>query len=951
MTIIPFDYSLLLTPISSSSSGSGTATPESAKARAAQAAFTTPNVTAPWNVQQSSVASSLLAKLADAETTTNFVDPVTNVAGTNVGDPDLQTSFTIFKALDRLDTLAKAAAGTDVSATDRQSLNKIFQTGLTQLQNYIANANGDKLRFAFSAPSSSATTITLPGDAPTISGTGIVTNRTDVIPGLTGTEMLTVNLSKGSNANSVNVDLSKISGPLTLDSVASAINAAIASVPLMQNGVPVLDASGNPVPEYMTRMTVQKTGDKWGFSWSTPETENVSLEQANAGDALVVSAAQNLASAPIASRVLKMTDVTNSLSYQNIATIAAVDANATSLAAAANPSTAPKVAGVAPPDNTVYATTSAAAVATTSDGYSYVVGTTQGNLGSNIDSGQPDLFLTKLDSQGKTVWQRQLGAGGQSEGLAVTVDSQGNAIVSGSTTAQLSPSVGFNSTQAFVAKYDGSGNQVFATQIDGVSSSQANALAVDSTGNIYMGGSVSGNLSGQTGLGSNDAIVVKLSTSGQILNKTEFGTAGSDSVSALAVHPDGSLIVATTENGQATIHQMDTTSLTDTAPSVSLGTGQVSSIAIDQTTGSIAVGGTTIAGLTSGTAVNNVSGYNDGFVAKLASNLSVGPVTYLGTSGTDSVDSLAYMNGVLYAGGRTNGVLGATRSGTVDGFVARIDNAGTIQNVRQFGGLTSTVDKVSIAADAGGDNVLGALGLQQGAITQSASDLLTSQTTLRAGDSFSIQVGTGPASKIVVQGNDTIDTLADRINLATGYQVNLTVSKLSTGTTLKFAAKAGLPIELTSGPSGSDALVKLGLSSSRIELPQVDKNAALITPGGSYGLNLSSSFAIDSSQNAGYVSTMLEKAIATVQSGYRSLYWDSTKQALIDGSATGSSSTDAYTTSRLANYQDALNRISALTGVSTTGTSSDPTAPTDPALAVLNAMETPTTTTSVIPGF
>src|SRR3546814_2463121 len=86
---------------------------------------------------------------------------------------------------------------------------------------------------------------------------------------------------------------------------------------------------------------------------------------------------------------------------------------------------------------------------------------------------------------------------------------------------------------------------------------------------------------------------------------------------------------------------------------------------------------------------------SDGFVARLDSGMAVQTVTYLGTSGTDRVDSLAFMDGALYAGGRTDGMLGAARIGATDGFVARIDAAsGTIAEINQFGTKTARTEPV-----------------------------------------------------------------------------------------------------------------------------------------------------------------------------------------------------------------------------------------------------------------
>jgi hypothetical protein len=163
--------------------------------------------------------------------------------------------------------------------------------------------------------------------------------------------------------------------------------------------------------------------------------------------------------------------------------------------------------------------------------------------------------------------------------------------------------------------------------------------------------------------------------------------------------------------------------------------------------------------------------------------------------------------------------------------------------------------------------------------------------------------------KITIGADDTIDTLSARLRLATGYRVNMTVSKLSTGNSIKFTAKPGQPIELKAGPAGADALSKLGLEPQKLEIPKVTDGKSIITPGGSYSLLLDDAFSIHSATNAGYVSGILEKAIKTVQSAYRSLYWDDTKAMLVDGKLGSGPKLSPYQAGRLASYQDALTRM------------------------------------------
>src|SRR3546814_8902072 len=80
------------------------------------------------------------------------------------------------------------------------------------------------------------------------------------------------------------------------------------------------------------------------------------------------------------------------------------------------------IPGLVQPAPVVFAQTTSNAVAVDGDGFTYVVGTTTGDLGLNRGDGDQDLFLTKMDSEGEVVWQRLLGAAGATEGTAIAID-------------------------------------------------------------------------------------------------------------------------------------------------------------------------------------------------------------------------------------------------------------------------------------------------------------------------------------------------------------------------------------------------------------------------------------------------------------------------------------------------------------------------------------------------
>lgn len=96
-------------------------------------------------------------------------------------------------------------------------------------------------------------------------------------------------------------------------------------------------------------------------------------------------------------------------------------------------------------------------------------------------------------------WAKALnntGFGGDIEGLAIKVDSSGSSYVTGyfygtadfdpsNNTASLSSNGG---SDIFLAKYDASGNYVFATKIGGKYNDVAKSMVLDGNGNIYLAG-------------------------------------------------------------------------------------------------------------------------------------------------------------------------------------------------------------------------------------------------------------------------------------------------------------------------------------------------------------------------------------------------------------------------------------------------------------------------------
>jgi trimeric autotransporter adhesin len=880
--------------------GVSSAAPPSAAVLRAKAQFTTQKIAAPWQEKASSTP--LSAQVAAIRRLPTLVDlaPLRD----RTLPPDLQTSFVAYKALDRLRILADVSARKTTTETDRAALAKLFDTGMNDLQGFLAGAPSDKVTLAFGRPTRRAESLPVPtaSTSSKLSGKGLLDVRSGAIPGVLGNEVLQVALSKYGVGDTVTVDLATTPQPPTLDSVAAALNAAIAAVPMRNpDGSVALDASGNPLPKYLSRFSVERGATQWGLALDAPGIEQVALDQIGAPDAVMVATGITAPGAPATTRILRFDDPAASGAQSTLGTIAAIDREATTRAASAPPS--PTILGVAPPSTTVFAATTAQAIVTDAQGFSFVVGTTAGDLGANRTTGHDDLFLTKLDSEGVAMWQRTLGSGATIEGAAVALAANGDIVVAGTVTGAFDGKLGDDS-DLLVVRFDAGGDEQFSTAIRSVVDERASAIAIGADGSIFVGGT--------TSTGGGNAFVARLGATGTLEERRSIDSGGTDAVTALAIDKGGDLLVLTRESGTATLRRVDSRALTSDLGSLALGAADARAIAVSAS-GQIAVGGATSSAL-SGSQANTTAGGRDGFVARIDAALSGADVTYLATTGQDEVDSLAFMGGDLYAGGRTNGDLGAARRGTTDGFVSRIDSGtGAIASTRQFGETANAAEPVRIAAAPGGAGMIGKLGFARGTLNQSVSARLDSQTSIRAGDEFTIRLGTA-THKIVIAAGETLTTLADRIRRITGTKAIVTSPKVVGGTALRIDAKPGTTLALIAGAEDKDALAKLGLDPVRLDaLTLPVKNAPKVQPGGTFGLALSEALTIANPGDAAAALKEVKAAISFTQTAYRSLYWDANKEALVNGRGNTGGGTP-YQQKQLSMYQDALTRISATTG-------------------------------------
>jgi len=154
-------------------------------------------------------------------------------------------------------------------------------------------------------------------------------------------------------------------------------------------------------------------------------------------------------------------------------------------------------------------------IAVDGNGNAYVTGYTNGGLdGANL--GGRDIFLAKYDSSGNFLWVKQLGTANEDIGYGVTLDSSGNAYVTGGTQGGLDGNTNRGDYDIFMVKYDSSGSKQWVSQMGTAAEDVGKGIAFDNGRNVaYITGNTLGSLDGNTSAGGYDAVLLKISPSGQ----------------------------------------------------------------------------------------------------------------------------------------------------------------------------------------------------------------------------------------------------------------------------------------------------------------------------------------------------------------------------------------------------------------------------------------------------
>ncbi len=178
--------------------------------------------------------------------------------------------------------------------------------------------------------------------------------------------------------------------------------------------------------------------------------------------------------------------------------------------------------------------------------------------GDLTSAGARDVFLVKLAPDGSHVWSERFGDAGDQRGEHLAGDAANNAVVlAGAFDGALDFGAGAElaaaDTDAYVARFDGTGQALASRSWPSPGEQVATAVAVDSVGFVYVGGTFEGSIDLGDGevasKGKRDIFLVKLEPSLEPLWAHTFGDVEDDVLHDIVTDEEGDAVLVATFRG------------------------------------------------------------------------------------------------------------------------------------------------------------------------------------------------------------------------------------------------------------------------------------------------------------------------------------------------------------------------------------------------------------------
>ncbi|MFG0283525.1 MAG: hypothetical protein ACF8R7_03810 [Phycisphaerales bacterium JB039] len=181
----------------------------------------------------------------------------------------------------------------------------------------------------------------------------------------------------------------------------------------------------------------------------------------------------------------------------------------------------------------------------------FVAGDTSGDLGGP-GAGATDAWLARYDADGDQLWLIQFGSGAADSAAALAPDGAGGVIMAGFTGGDLSGAGSAGGVDYWIARYDSSGARQWLIQAGAPEDDRALALAPDGAGGAFIAGSTTGVLSGWP-RGREDIWIARYDSAGVQQWIAQTGTSRIDIASALTPDDAGGVYIGGSTEGALSV--------------------------------------------------------------------------------------------------------------------------------------------------------------------------------------------------------------------------------------------------------------------------------------------------------------------------------------------------------------------------------------------------------------
>jgi Beta-propeller repeat/Bacterial Ig domain len=321
----------------------------------------------------------------------------------------------------------------------------------------------------------------------------------------------------------------------------------------------------------------------------------------------------------------------------------------------------------------------------------YVVGSTDDAFPKNTNAGEGDGFLMKFDANGTQEWVKQFGTQEDDSANGIAIDTTGSIYIAGSTRGAFSGDNSVKGSQSFVMKLNASGVQEWVKEHWSEGTGAASGISVDIMGNVYVTEAspyiIDRAFPGNVYAGEYQGLVMKLDPDGKQKWVKQLDAAARSGVTGVEVDAKGNIYVIGTihgelpENTRAEIFdgfliKFASNGQQEWAKQFGTeGNDGAFGLTID-TAGNVYIVGDVMYDAFPG---NSNAGESDVFLMKFDANGKQEWVKQTGTQDTDQTNGVAVdSTGNIYIIGLTKGEFPGNNSiGRTDGFLMKFDASGS----------------------------------------------------------------------------------------------------------------------------------------------------------------------------------------------------------------------------------------------------------------------------------